>query len=96
MVPLDLLLGLRGPLVDERFTRIPPAGIPEWTALYDRALDERPGWVEEWLLGRAALNDLVEPRAAELSMARADISRHLRVVRSDIGGSPRYVAGSSD
>ena len=67
-------------LVDERFMRIPPAGVPEWTGVYDRVVDARPGWVDDWMLGRASLNDLIEPLAAELSMSRTEISRHLRAV----------------
>jgi len=79
-------------LVDEQFMRIPPAGVPEWMAVYERVVEARFDWVGEWMLGRAALNDLVEPLSAELSMTRAEISRHLRAVWNEIEWYPEVRA----
>lgn len=75
-------------LVDERFMRIAPSRVPEWTTTYDRVLDQRPSWVDEWMCGRASLNDLVEPLVAELAMTPAAVSRHLRGVWSQIEWYP--------
>lgn len=71
-------------LVDERFMRICPPGVPGWTEVYDRLLAGRPGWDNEWMLGRASLNELIAPLAEELSMERAAVSRHLRSVWQQI------------
>lgn len=67
-------------LVDERFMRIPPPDVPEWTDVYDNYLDQHPAWDEAWMLGKASLNDLIAPLADQLPMTRPEVSHHLRAV----------------
>jgi FMN phosphatase YigB (HAD superfamily) len=67
-------------LVDERFMRLAPDGVPQWGAVYDEVLAERPDWVASWDLGRGSINDLVGPLAARLPMTEIQIVRHLRLV----------------
>lgn len=87
--PIDLVCWDFGDtLVDERFMRNPPPGITEWTDAYERALLVRPGFDDDWMLGRAAINQLIDPLAAALPMTRVEISRHLRAVWSTIEWYP--------
>jgi FMN phosphatase YigB (HAD superfamily) len=79
-------------LCDERFMSIAPAGVPEWTAAYDECLAERPKWFDAWMLGKATLNELIEPLADQLPMTRAAIARHLRVVWHQIKWFPEPLA----
>ena len=67
-------------LVDEQFMRIPPAGVSEWTAVYNAVLAERPEWVAQLDLGDVALHDLIGPLAERLPMSRLQIAAHLRAV----------------
>ncbi|MDJ0767232.1 MAG: hypothetical protein QNJ12_00505 [Ilumatobacter sp.] len=75
-------------LCDERFMRIPPDEVPQWTAVYDGVVDAHPAWVADWMLGRASLNDLIAPLAEKLPMSRAAIARHLRAVWRRIAWFP--------
>jgi FMN phosphatase YigB (HAD superfamily) len=75
-------------LVDEMFMRNAPDGVSGWADAYERALMVRPGFVDEWMLGRAALNELVDPLASELPMSPVEVSRHLRAVWSTIEWYP--------
>lgn len=67
-------------LVDERFMRLAPDGVPQWGAVYDEVLAERSDWVEAFDLGHGSINDLVGPLAARLPMTEAQIVGHLRRV----------------
>ncbi len=67
-------------LVDERFMRLPPDGVPQWAEVYEAVLAERPDWVDGWNLGRGSINDLVAPLAERLPMSEASIAAHLRAV----------------
>jgi FMN phosphatase YigB (HAD superfamily) len=67
-------------LVDERFMRLAPDGVSDWGRVYDEVLAERPRWVAELDLGRASLNDLIEPLAERLGLTRAAVAAHLRAV----------------
>lgn len=67
-------------LVDERFMRLPPDGVPEWGRVYDSLLEERPQWLADWDLGSGSLNDLVLPLADRLPMSPAQVASHLRHV----------------
>ena len=50
--PVDLVCWDFGDtLVDERFMRIAPEGVPQWGKVYDEILDERPEWVASLDLG---------------------------------------------
>lgn len=83
--PIDLVCWDFGDtLVDERFMRIAPDGVPEWGQVYDEIVDARPAWVEALDLGRGSLNDLVDPLAERLPMSRLAILKHLRVVWGQI------------
>ncbi len=67
-------------LVEERFMRLAPEGVPDWGRVYDELLAERPDWVAGWDLGRGSLNDLVEPLAERSGLGRAEVATHLRAV----------------
>ncbi len=67
-------------LVDERFMRLPPDGVPQWAEVYEAVLAARPDWVDGWNLGRGSINDLVAPLAERLPMSEASIAAHLRAV----------------
>jgi FMN phosphatase YigB (HAD superfamily) len=75
-------------LVDERFMRIPPDGVPEWSTVYESVLAERAEWLNGWDLGRGSLNDLVAPLADRLPMSHAHVVRHLRMVWGQITWFP--------
>lgn len=75
-------------LVDERFMRIPPDGVPEWSAVYESVLAERAEWLNGWDLGRGSLNDLVAPLADRLPMTHGQVVRHLRMVWGQITWFP--------
>lgn len=71
-------------LVDERFMRIAPEGVPEWASVYEAVLAERAEWLDGWDLGRGSLNDLVAPLAERLPMTHAQVVHHLRMVWGQI------------
>lgn len=71
-------------LVHERFMRICPPGVPEWEPVYDAVVDARPDWVNDWMLGRAVMTELIPWLAAELPMTPTAIARHLREVWNQI------------
>lgn len=75
-------------LVDERFMRLAPAGVPEWGRVYDDVLAERANWLEGWDLGRGSINDLVGPLADRLPMTHTEVVRHLRMVWAEITWFP--------
>ena len=71
-------------LVDERFMRIAPPGVPEWPQVYEAVLEDRADWLSSWDLGRGSLNDLVAPLAERVPISRAEIAHHLRSVWGQI------------
>jgi FMN phosphatase YigB (HAD superfamily) len=71
-------------LVQERLMRRSPPGVPEWEEVYDRVIDVHPEWEADWMLGRAAMIDLVPWLAAELPMTHTAIARYLRTVWQEI------------
>lgn len=71
-------------LVDQDFMRIAPEGVERWKEVYNQVLAARPQWVEEWNLGTVPMSDLVQPLSAELGMEPMAVSRHLRLVWSQI------------
>jgi len=71
-------------LVDERFMRIAPPDVAAWTTTYDEVLNSLGDFDTEWMLGRASMNDLIQPLAARLPMSAAAIGRHLRLVWQQI------------
>ena len=79
-------------LVDERFMRLAPDGVPDWQAAYEAVLAERPEWVAGWDLGAGSLNDLVIPLADRLPMRRVEVAHHLRTVWHRIEWFPERAA----
>jgi len=71
-------------LVDERFMRIAPPDVPAWTQTYDDVLGALGTYDDEWMLGRASMNELIQPLAARLPMSPAHVGRHLRAVWQQI------------
>jgi FMN phosphatase YigB (HAD superfamily) len=87
--PIDLVCWDFGDtLVHERFMRRCPPGVPEWEDVYDGVVDSRAEWVTDWMLGRAAMTDLIPWLAAELPMTRTAVARHLRAVWQQIEWFP--------
>ena len=71
-------------LVDERFMRIAPIGVPDWGRVLDEVLAERVDWVDRWNLGCGSLNDLIVPLAERLPMTPVQVASHLRSVWNEI------------
>lgn len=82
-------------LVDERFMRIAPRGVHEWTLVYDEvlaSLGDHGNFDNEWMLGRATMNELVGPLSLRLPMTRAAVAKHLRAVWQQIDWYPEVRA----
>lgn len=87
--PIDLVCWDFGDtLVDERFMRIAPAGVDEWSEVYDEVLTDLGDFDTQWMLGQASMNDLVAPLAQRLPMTRAAVARHMRAVWRQITWFP--------
>ena len=71
-------------LVDEMFMRIAPIDVPQWATVYEEVLDERPEWVEDWMLGRVSMNDLIPLLVDRLPMTAEQVAHHLRWVWTQI------------
>jgi len=71
-------------LVDEMFMRIAPQGVPGWPAAYEAASLAKPGYVDDWMLGRATMNDLIPELAARLPLTPFAIASHLRAVWREV------------
>ncbi len=79
--PFDLICWDFGDtLVDELFMRLAPDGVDEWPERYEAMVADNAELFHELDLGRASMNDLIEPLAERLTLPRIDIARHLRLV----------------
>ena len=82
-------------LVDERWMRRAPVGVPQWSEIWPSVVSGE--LAERWNIGAATLADVVDAVVGRLPMTRAEVLEHVRACCASIEffAAPNAVARAS-